>query len=318
MASGGDQTTTKSRILVVGGTGYIGRHVVAASARLGHPTTALVRDLAPSDPAKAQLLHTFRDAGVTLLHGDLHDHASLLRAVRDADVVISAVRATQVPDQTRLIDAIKEAGGGRVRRFIPSEFGMDPGRGASAAVEPVRSMYGSKVGIRRAVEAAGIPHTYVACNYFAGFALPSIGQFMPKAAPVDSVVILGEGHTKVVFVEEGDIGTYTVLAAVDPRAENKTLHIRPPANTMSHDELVSMWEKKTGKKLERVYVPEDAVLTKIKELEYPKNVLVSIAHAAYCRGEMSSPLDDPQDVEATQLYPEIQYTTVDEYLNTLL
>jgi hypothetical protein len=33
---------------------------------------------------------------------------------------------------------------------------------------------------------------------------------------------------------------------------------------------------------------------------------------------MSSPLDDPQDVEATQLYPEIQYTTVDEYLNTLL
>jgi hypothetical protein len=45
---------------------------------------------------------------------------------------------------------------------------------------------------------------------------------------------------------------------------------------------------------------------------------VSIAHAAYCRGEMSSPLDDPQDVEATQLYPEIQYTTVDEYLNTLL
>uniref|UniRef100_A0A0E0PJX9 NmrA-like domain-containing protein n=1 Tax=Oryza rufipogon TaxID=4529 RepID=A0A0E0PJX9_ORYRU len=145
MASGGDQTT-KSRILVVGGTGYIGRHVVAARARLGHLTTALV---------KAQLLQSFRNAGVTLLHGDLYDHASLLRAVRDTDVVISAPqcsrprsltrpvssppRATQVPDQTRLIDAIKEAGGGRVRRFIPSEFGLDPGRGASAAVEPVRS-----------------------------------------------------------------------------------------------------------------------------------------------------------------------------------
>uniref|UniRef100_A0A0E0JD50 NmrA-like domain-containing protein n=1 Tax=Oryza punctata TaxID=4537 RepID=A0A0E0JD50_ORYPU len=315
MASGGEEK--KSRILVVGGTGYIGRHIVAASARMGHPTTALLRDLAPFDQAKARLLQSFRDAGVTLLQGDLYDHASLLRAVRHADVVISAVRAPQVPDQTNLIAAIKE-GGAHVRRFIPSEFGLDPGRSATAAVEPARSIYGSKVGIRGAVEAAGIPHTYVACNYFAGFALPSIGQFMPKAAPVDSVVILGDGGTKVVFVEEGDIGTYTVLAAVDPRAENKTVHIRPPANTMSHDELVSMWEKKSGKKLERVYVPEDAVLSQIKELAYPMDILVSIAHAAYCRGEMTSPLDHPQDVEATLLYPHIQYTTVDEYLNTLL
>uniref|UniRef100_J3KVN5 NmrA-like domain-containing protein n=1 Tax=Oryza brachyantha TaxID=4533 RepID=J3KVN5_ORYBR len=91
----------KSRILVVGGTGYIGRHVVTASARLGHPTTALVRDTAPSDPAKAQLLQGFRDAGATLLQGDLYDHASLIRAVRDADVVISTLGALQIADQTK-------------------------------------------------------------------------------------------------------------------------------------------------------------------------------------------------------------------------
>ena len=41
--------SVKSKILVVGGTGYLGRHVVAASARLGHPTVALVRDTAPAD-----------------------------------------------------------------------------------------------------------------------------------------------------------------------------------------------------------------------------------------------------------------------------
>uniref|UniRef100_J3KVN3 NmrA-like domain-containing protein n=1 Tax=Oryza brachyantha TaxID=4533 RepID=J3KVN3_ORYBR len=314
MASSGTTTNEKERILVVGGTGYIGRHVVTASARLGHPTTALVRDTAPSDdPPKAQLLQSFRDAGVTLLQGDLYDHASLLRAVRHADVVISAVRA----GQPTLIAAIKEAGG-HVRRFIPSEFGLDPGRGSGDAVEPARSIYSSKVGIRRAVEAAGIPHTYVACNYFAGFALPSIGQFMPKAAPVDRVVILGDGATKVVFVEEGDIGTFTVRAAVDPRAENKTLHIRPAANTMSHDELVTLWESKSGKKLERVYVPEDAVLNQIQELEYPKNILLSIAHAAYIKGLMCDPLDAMDDVEATQLYPDVKYTTVHDYLNRFL
>lgn len=61
-------------------------------------------------------------------------------------------------------------------------------------------------------------------------------------------------------MDEADIAAYTVLAASDPRAENRTLHIRPPANTLSHDELLPMWEGKTGRAFERVHVAEDAVL----------------------------------------------------------
>jgi uncharacterized protein YbjT (DUF2867 family) len=57
----------KSRVLVIGGTGYIGRFIVAASAREGHPTAVLVRDLTPADAAKAAVLLGFRDAGVTLV-----------------------------------------------------------------------------------------------------------------------------------------------------------------------------------------------------------------------------------------------------------
>jgi uncharacterized protein YbjT (DUF2867 family) len=57
----------KSRVLVIGGTGYIGRFIVAASAREDHPTAVLVRDAAPADPAKAAVLQGFRDAGVTLV-----------------------------------------------------------------------------------------------------------------------------------------------------------------------------------------------------------------------------------------------------------
>jgi nucleoside-diphosphate-sugar epimerase len=57
----------KSRVLVIGGTGYIGRFIVAASAREGHPTAVLVRDAAPADPAKAAVLQGFRDAGVALV-----------------------------------------------------------------------------------------------------------------------------------------------------------------------------------------------------------------------------------------------------------
>lgn len=105
----------KSKILVVGATGYLGRHVVAASARLGHPTFALVRDPAPSDPAKAQVLKDFQESGVTLVKGDLYDHGSLVSAVKAADVVISTLGALQIADQTKLIDAIKEAGNVKVR-----------------------------------------------------------------------------------------------------------------------------------------------------------------------------------------------------------
>ncbi|KAJ1283001.1 hypothetical protein BS78_03G094100 [Paspalum vaginatum] len=305
----------KSKILVVGGTGYLGRHVVAASARLGHPTLALVRDTAPSDPAKAALLKSFEDAGVTLLKGDLYDHASLVSAVRAADVVISTLGGFQIGDQTKLIDAIKEAG--NVRRFFPSEFGLDVDR--TGAVEPARSIFAGKAAIRRATEAAGVPYTFAVAGYFAGYALPTVGQALAQGPPVDKAVVLGDGAAKAVYVEEGDIGTYAVLAADDPRAENKTLYIKPPANTLSHDELLSLWEKKTGKTVERVYLPEDAVLKQIQESPVPVNIILAIAHAVYVRGEQAGfEIDPAKGVDASELYPDVKYTTVDEYLNRFL
>ena len=144
------------------------------------------------------------------------------------------------------------------QRFLPSEFGLDADR--SEAVEPTRSMITvTKAAIRRAVEAAGVPYTHVLAGYFFCYGLPGVGQVLAQAPPVDTAVILGDGVARVEFVDEPNIAAYTVLAAGDPRAENKTLHIRPPANTLSHNELLALWEGKTGRALERVHVPEDAV-----------------------------------------------------------
>jgi len=305
----------KSKILAVGGTGYLGRHVVAASARLGHPTLALVRDTAPSDPAKAALLKSFQDAGVTLLKGDLYDQASLVSAVKAADVVISTLGSLQLADQTRLIDAIKEAG--NVKRFFPSEFGLDVDH--TGIVEPGKSVLSAKVAIRRAVEASGIPYTYVVAGFFAGYALPGIGQALAQGPPADKAVVLGDGNAKALYVEEGDIGTYTVLAADDPRAENKTLVVRPPANTLSHNELLALWEKKSGRGFEREYVPEETVLKQIQESPVPANIILSIWHAAQVRGEQTGfEVDPAKGVEAADLYPDVKYTTVDEYLDRFL
>lgn len=40
---------------------------------------------------------------------DIHDHESLVKAIKQVDVVISALGSHQVNDQTKIIDAIKEA-----------------------------------------------------------------------------------------------------------------------------------------------------------------------------------------------------------------
>ena len=65
-------------------------------------------------------------------------------------------------------------------------------------------------------------------------------------------------------MEEENIATYTIKAVEDPRTLNKTLYVRPPANILSFNEIVSIWEKKIGKTLEKTYVPEDQLLKKIQ------------------------------------------------------
>ncbi|THU64869.1 hypothetical protein C4D60_Mb01t31020 [Musa balbisiana] len=182
----------KSKILIIGGTGYIGKFIVAASARSGHPIFALVRSTtAPADqPAKAKLLSDFQAAGVTLIQGDLYDHESLVKAIKQVDVGISTLGFMQLNDQTKVIDAIKDAGG----------------------------------------------------------------------------------------------------------------HIM----------------KKTGKTFERVYVPEEHVLKQIQEAPLPVNVMLAICHSAFVKGDHVFDIEPSFGVEASELYPDVKYTTVDEYLNRFL
>ena len=58
----------KSKILIIGGSGYIGKYIVEESAKAGHPTFALVRENSDSNPEKSKLIKSFKSSGVTLLH----------------------------------------------------------------------------------------------------------------------------------------------------------------------------------------------------------------------------------------------------------
>ncbi|CAN1835622.1 Phenylcoumaran benzylic ether reductase Betv6 [Linum perenne] len=270
------QMAEKSKILIIGGTGYIGKFIVEASLKAGHPTFVLVREATVSDPVKGKLVDSFKSSGATLLHGDLYDHESLVKAIKQADVVIST-------------------------RFLPSEFGNDVDH--VHAVEPAKTAFETKASIRRAIEAEGIPYTY-----------PGL-----TSPPRDKITILGDGNTKAVLNKEDDIGTYTIRAVEDPRTLNKTLLIKPPKNIYSINELVALWEKKIGKTLEKTYVPEDQLLKTIQESPIPLNIILSISHSVFVKGDQTNfDIEPAWGVEASELYPDVKYTTVEEYLSQFI
>ncbi|KAL5563021.1 hypothetical protein UlMin_032768 [Ulmus minor] len=303
---------TKSNILFIGGTGYIGKFIVEASAKAGHETFALVRDSTLSDPSKATTIKSFKSLGVKLVNGDLNDHESLVKAIKQVDVVISTVGHEQLPDQVKIIAAIKEAG--NVKRFFPSEFGNDVDR--VHAVEPAKTAFAIKANIRRAIEAEGIPYTFVSANFFAGFFLPTLFQIGATAPPRDKVVILGDGNPKAVYNKEEDIGTYTTRAVDDPRTLNKILYIKPKKNIYSFNDLVAFWEKKIGRTLEKEYILEDQLLKNIEEAPILLDEILSVCHSVFVKGDETNFEIEPSfGVEASELYPDVKYTTVDEYLN---
>ncbi|XP_056160576.1 phenylcoumaran benzylic ether reductase POP1-like [Syzygium oleosum] len=299
----------KSKVLVIGVTALIGKFIVEASAKSGHPTFAVVGKCAPSS-----LVQGFTGLGVHVVQGDIsiNHPETLLNAVRQVDVVISTV---ETPLEVLYMTVAAITTVGNIKRFLPSVFGSDVDR--AHAVEPARTFYAAfYTDIRRLVEEEGIPYTFVSCNFLAGWHHSTLAQPGATAPSRDKVVILGDGNAKVVFNREDDIGTYTIKAVDDPRTLNKILFIRPPANTSSMNDLVSLWERKIGKTLERVYIPEEQVLKKIQGAESPKDLELAMLHSIFVKGDQTNFEIEPWfGVEASELYPDVKYTTVAEYLD---
>nr|AKB11752.1 eugenol synthase 2 [Gymnadenia odoratissima] len=321
-------TESASKVLVIGATGYIGKYLVEASVKLGHPTFALVRSpvIAAGHPGthhadeegRNNLIQSFHNAGVHVLFGDVNDREVLVGAMRKVDVVYSALGHhpyNLLEQQTLIIAAIKQAG--NIKRFFPSEFGFDVER--NQFLEPLKSVLAEKIKIREAVRKEGIPFTFVSSNFGATYFLSRLGQVEADGIPAATVSIIGDGNPKAIHVDERDIATYSIKAADDERTLNKILYIRPPANIYSANELVSLWETKTNKTLERIYVSEEEVLKKINESPGPLPFFYAVAYAGFIKGQTTNFDIDPSiGVEASILYPDVEYTTVEKYMDRFL
>ncbi|RCV23408.1 hypothetical protein SETIT_5G003800v2, partial [Setaria italica] len=260
-------SSATTRILVIGGTGIIGQHLVAASLNAAHPTAVLVRPATvAADAAKASL-------------GDIDDGQGSVAAMKQADV------PEEVLSQLKIVAAIQEAG--NIKRFMPSEYGCDV-EVAEHMLEPARSILGAKVRVREALTAAGVPRTIVCSYWCQGFLLPRAGN--PEA----------DGF----FVHEKDMSRVAIKAVQDPRTLNRILH--PPR-------AVRLWEEKTSRALEEL-------LRRIQDSPMPLSFQLAMVHATMAvggGGVCEQTVNASAGVEATELYPDVHFATVQDHLNAL-
>ncbi|KAM3209317.1 hypothetical protein ACQJBY_063789 [Aegilops geniculata] len=159
------------------------------------------------------------------------------------------------------------------------------------ALEPGRVTFDEKMEIRRAIEEANIPHTYVSANCFAAFFVPNLSQMRTLLPPKEKVHVYGDGNVKVIFMDEDDVATYTIKSIDDSRALNKTIYLRPPENILSQNELIAKWEKLSGEVLERIPIPSD---------------------------EFLASMEGGDGEEASLLYPEVRCTRMEDYMKRYL
>uniref|UniRef100_K3XPB7 NmrA-like domain-containing protein n=1 Tax=Setaria italica TaxID=4555 RepID=K3XPB7_SETIT len=179
-------------------------------------------------------------------------------------------------------------------RFMPSEYGCDV-EVAEHMLEPARSILGAKVRVREALTAAGVPRTIVCSYWCQGFLLPRAGNPEADGPPHTTATIFGDGQ---------DMSRVAIKAVQDPRTLNRILH--PPR-------AVRLWEEKTSRALEEL-------LRRIQDSPMPLSFQLAMVHATMAvggGGVCEQTVNASAGVEATELYPDVHFATVQDHLNAL-
>ena len=206
-------------ILVTGGSGFVGGHVVRALLGAGKDVRSLVRN-----PEKAAGL------GGELIQGDMTDAASLHHAVKGVDAVIHLVSVRQGKEETfrrvmvqgssDLIDAAKEAG---VRRFV-----LMSALGTSEANSGLVPYYGAKWDMEQLLKGSGIDYVIFRPSFiFApdGGIIPTFRRLV-KLAPVTPII--GSGEKRIQPIWADDVAAYFVQGVELDAARNRTFELGGP------------------------------------------------------------------------------------------
>jgi nucleoside-diphosphate-sugar epimerase len=124
-AKGGIVAEAKTRVLIVGITGWLGNRIAHALLDQGNATVSGLVRPGPTTPEKGKKIADLRARGMTTVTGELSDQASLTKACHGIEVVVSAVQGGAeviIEGQRNLLAAAEDAG---VKRMLPSVFSVD-------------------------------------------------------------------------------------------------------------------------------------------------------------------------------------------------
>jgi NADH dehydrogenase len=235
-------------ILVTGGTGFVGGHVVTALRHAGKPVRCLVRD-----GRRAEALERL---GCELSEGDMTEPETLRSAVDGVESVVHLVAIRQgkrsefehvMSRGTRdLLDAARRAG---VRRFV-----LMSALGTSEKTKDVVPYYGAKWDMEEAVRSSGLEHVILRPSFVFG----SDGGILPtfrklaKLAPVTAIPGSGEQRIQPIWVD--DVASYFARAVEDEAATGRLFELGGP-DVVSWNELWHRLRHALGVRRPSLHVP---------------------------------------------------------------
>jgi uncharacterized protein YbjT (DUF2867 family) len=235
-------------ILVTGGTGFVGGHVVHALRADGKPVRALVRDR-----RRAAKLESW---AVELAEGDMTDPASLRSALAGVDAVVHLVAIRQGrPEQFQRVmvdgtrNLIAAAGEQGIRRFV-----LMSALGTNEETKDLVPYYGAKWQMERDVETSGIPYVIFRPSFIFGpdgGILPTFAK-LARLTPVTPIV--GSGRQRIQPIWADDVGTYFTQAVDSEAAVNRLFELGGP-DAVTWNEFWERLKRAHGIRRPSVHVP---------------------------------------------------------------
>ena len=235
-------------ILVTGGTGFVGGHVVHELRGRNLPVRCLVRDA-----AKATKLSGW---GCELAEGDVTDSESVGRAVAGAETVVHLVAIRQgKPERFHRImvegtrHLLAAADGAGVGRFVHMSA-----LGTSEQTKDLVPYYGAKWETEQLVRSAGIPHVIFRPSFVFGSdggILPTFAK-LAKLTPVTPIV--GSGRQRIQPIWADDVASYFGEAVEQGDVTGRTYELGGP-EVVTWNEFWDRLKRALGVRRRSIHVP---------------------------------------------------------------
>ena len=237
--------------LVLGATGLLGTEICRRLRDRRDDVRALVRKT--SEALKVERLRSF---GCEIVIGDLQDTASLERACKGIDTVISTATTTmsrqahdslEKTDLQGLLNLIDAAERNDVKRFVLISF--------SGNMEGDSKLHAAKRTVEEKLRESGVSYTILRPSFFMEvWFTPALGFDVKNR----KAQIFGAGEERLSFISLFDVAEFAVRAASSDKAANQTLELGGP-EPVAPNEVVKIFEREMGRPFEVTHVSVDSL-----------------------------------------------------------